>query len=148
MQQKIRITKRIGLEIAHVLHNYDGNCAAIHGHSYELSVTLRGIPLMKNGHPKDGMLMDFHDFKELLNKVIKERFCHHLIVSESYVGNKDIRLPSKALLVVDYQPTCENILFDMVTRIKGALDNHIELFKVILQETDTCSCEWCAEDYI
>ena len=38
----IRITKEFKFEMVHALHAYDGLCKNIHGHSYQLWVTIRG----------------------------------------------------------------------------------------------------------
>ena len=41
---KIRVTKRFHFEMAHTLYEYDGLCRNIHGHSYNLEVTIKGEP--------------------------------------------------------------------------------------------------------
>ena len=56
--------------MAHALQNYDGPCKNIHGHSYELFVTVIGIPIDEIGHPKNGMLIDFGDLKQLVKSLI------------------------------------------------------------------------------
>jgi len=61
---KIRITKEFRFEMAHALLGYDGMCSNIHGHSYQLSVTLIGETLNNTSDPKNGMVMDFGDMKE------------------------------------------------------------------------------------
>ena len=40
---KIRLTKEFSFEAAHLLEGYDGACREIHGHSYRLFVTVRGM---------------------------------------------------------------------------------------------------------
>ncbi len=62
---KIRITKEFHFEMAHTLLGYDGPCRNIHGHSYELKVTLLGVPIDDPKNPKLGMVMDFGDLKKL-----------------------------------------------------------------------------------
>ena len=63
---KIRITKRFHFEMAHTLFEYDGLCRNIHGHSYYLEVTVTGEPRNEPGHPKDGMVIDFGELKNLV----------------------------------------------------------------------------------
>nr|MDA3906383.1 6-carboxytetrahydropterin synthase [Bacteroidales bacterium] len=60
---KIRLTKEFKFETAHALKGYDGLCKHIHGHSYELLVTVIGEPLEDQNSPKLGMVMDFGDLK-------------------------------------------------------------------------------------
>ena len=38
----IRVTKEFKFEMAHALLGHDGPCKNIHGHTYALSVTLKG----------------------------------------------------------------------------------------------------------
>ncbi len=38
----IRLTKIFNFEMAHALYGYDGPCKNIHGHSYQLEVTIAG----------------------------------------------------------------------------------------------------------
>ena len=71
---KIRVTKRFHFEMAHTLYEYDGLCRNIHGHSYNLEVTLIGEPRNEPGHPKDGMVLDFGDLKEIVKSEIVGRF--------------------------------------------------------------------------
>ena len=63
---KIRVTKVFNFEMAHALQGYDGLCSNIHGHSYELSVTIKGSPEENTASPKLGMVMDFSVLKKIL----------------------------------------------------------------------------------
>ena len=65
----IRLTKEFSFEMAHALAGYDGPCREIHGHSYKLFVTVRGIPEQNPNSPKFGMVMDFGDLKRIVNLV-------------------------------------------------------------------------------
>ena len=57
----IHLTKIFRFEAAHALMGYDGRCRNIHGHSYEMRVTIKGNPIMDDNSPKNGMVMDFGD---------------------------------------------------------------------------------------
>lgn len=48
----IRLTKEFSFEAAHALEGYDGACREIHGHSYRLFVTVKGIPSERTEDPK------------------------------------------------------------------------------------------------
>ena len=48
--------------------------------------------------------------------------------------------------VVDYQPTCENLVTDMAERIRTRLPAHVSLFSLRLVETGTSYAEWLAAD--
>jgi 6-pyruvoyltetrahydropterin/6-carboxytetrahydropterin synthase len=64
----IRVTKEFSFEMAHALWNYDGPCRNVHGHSYRLFVTLTGTPAIDQQNPKNGMVIDFTDNKNIVKK--------------------------------------------------------------------------------
>ena len=72
--KNIRITKEFTIEMAHALHNYDGKCANIHGHSYQLAITLIGEPISDDKNPKLGMVMDFSVLKKIVNEEVISEF--------------------------------------------------------------------------
>jgi 6-pyruvoyltetrahydropterin/6-carboxytetrahydropterin synthase len=144
----IRISKEFTFEAAHALKGYDGPCKNIHGHSYELTVTVIGEPNNEDGHPKMGMVMDFGDLKRIIKKNIVDPFDHALILSSSY--EKEVETLSKVfcenIVTVDYQPTSENILADFADRIKALLPSNLKLNYLKLRETGNSYAEWFAED--
>ena len=138
------LTKIFHFEAAHALAGYDGKCRNIHGHSYELRVTVKGMPLNEPGNPKNGMVIDFHDLKQIVAQVIVDKLDHAFIIGgnmpQSFVEitkqnfDKVVELP--------YQPTTENMLADFVARIQKHLPQHVELYSVTLQETRDNIAEW------
>lgn len=59
----IELTVEFEFAAAHRLPRYKGPCFDLHGHNYNLFVTLRGPP-----DPKTGFLMDFHDIEVRVQK--------------------------------------------------------------------------------
>lgn len=144
----IRITKEFRFEAAHALKGYDGPCRNVHGHSYELAVTVAGSPEDNLASPKFGMVMDFGDLKKLLKTEIIDPFDHALILhsslkSEAVVPGGE---PFTNVLYVDYQPTSENMIVDFARRIKDLLPSGINLHHLVLRETSTSFAEWYASD--
>ena len=145
--QRIRITKRFTFEMAHALHGHDGACANIHGHSYILEVVLLGIPRREPGHPKDGMVLDFADLKSIVKREVLDRYDHALLVSDRDPAHVPLANgPMGAVRVVPWQPSCENMVMDIVGRLKPCLPNDVELVGVRLWETATSHAEWWAMD--
>ena len=146
---KIRLTKEFSFESAHALDGYDGLCREIHGHSYRLFVTVKGEPSRDESNPKLGMVMDFGDLKRIVNGEIVERLDHSFVLRDSE-QNVELRemLGAKfnKVVLVDYQPTCENMLSDFATRLRAALPEGIELHSLRLHETASSYAEWYAED--
>ncbi len=146
---KIRITKEFKFETAHALKAYDGLCKHIHGHSYALMVTVIGEPINDESSPKLGMVMDFGDLKKIVRDEIVDQMDHALVL------NKDSKEAQKLIgqdemfnrvLLVDYQPTSENMLVDFATRIQPHLPKGIKLYSMFLRETVTSYAEWFAAD--
>lgn len=78
----VRITKIFRFETSHRLHNYDGPCRNIHGHSYELHVTVGGKPEADKDSPKVGMVLDFSVLKKIVAGKVIRPFDHALLLSE------------------------------------------------------------------
>lgn len=144
----IRITKEFRFEAAHALRGYDGPCRNVHGHSYELGVTVSGEPIGDNSNTKFGMVMDFGDLKCIIKNNIIDQFDHALILHSSMKeeGMVPAGEPFTNVVFVDYQPTSENILIDFVQRIRGLLPQGIKLHHLVLRETSSSFAEWYASD--
>jgi 6-pyruvoyltetrahydropterin/6-carboxytetrahydropterin synthase len=148
MASSIRVTKEFGFEMAHVLWNYDGPCRNVHGHSYRLFVTLIGNPVNEPENPKNGMVIDFSDLKRIVKKEIVNVFDHAVVVNNRYDKEKTeafTKLFGNTVLV-DYQPTCENLIADFAERIIGHLPSGMKLHSLKLYETATSFAEWFASD--
>ena len=144
----VRITKQFTFDMAHALYGYDGPCRNIHGHTYSLSVTLRGRILQLPDHPKNGMLIDFTDFKNTVNSAILKPFDHALVLNgESPHKNTVSEHHFEKILYVSYQPTCENMLLDFRDRLEGQFPDHCEIVGMRLDETPTSYAEWRIEDH-
>jgi 6-pyruvoyltetrahydropterin/6-carboxytetrahydropterin synthase len=50
------------------------------------------------------------------------------------------------VILVEYQPTSENMVIDFAERIKNRLPNQIQLHSLKLQETETSFAEWYQAD--
>ena len=144
----IRLTKIFNFEMAHALYGYDGPCKNIHGHSYELEVTIGGTPLNDPNNPKHGMIMDFSDLKAIVKGQIIYRLDHALLLNGNSPHRNIPELDSnfEKVTFVDYQPTCENMLLDFMNRIRSLLPANVKLMSLKLKETPTSYAEWHACD--
>jgi len=147
-QQIIRVTKEFGFEMAHALLGYDGACMNIHGHSYQMSVTIIGPVNNTIDDPKKGMVLDFSLLKEIVASQVLAPLDHALLLNRAsepqlpHLGKE----PFGKVTLVDYQPTCENILVDIASKIRQALPAHVSLHHLSLRETPSSYAEWYAED--
>jgi len=143
---KIRISKEFSFEMAHALDGYDGLCRNVHGHSYQLTVTLSGEPVSDISSPKFGMVMDFGDLKKIVQTSIINRFDHALVVRQRTIGHCDNNELFSRLVEVDFQPTSENLLIYFASLIRPALPAGVALYSLRLRETGTSYAEWFASD--
>jgi 6-pyruvoyltetrahydropterin/6-carboxytetrahydropterin synthase len=146
---QIRLTKSFTFEMAHALPGYDGPCKHIHGHTYELFVTIVGTPINDPASPKFGMIMDFKDIKALVKEAVTDEFDHSLVMRKDTALNlKDEKgnVLFERLIIKDYQPTTENLVADFAERIKKRLPGNVKLHSLRLRETMTSFAEWFAGD--
>lgn len=146
---KIRITKQFSFETGHALYGYDGKCKNVHGHSYKLSVTVIGKPIENRDDVKFGMVIDFTDLKKIVKEEIVDQFDHATVFNQTTPHielAQELKSRGHHVILVDYQPTSENMVIDFSERIKNRLPGGISLFSLKLQETESSFAEWFASD--
>ena len=133
--------------MAHALSNYDGKCKNIHGHTYKLFVTLIGIPCEDCSSPKNGMVLDFGDLKNIVKIPIVDVFDHALVVPANK-GFEDLRKfqETDKYIEVPFQPTCENLTIYIANIIWSKLPDSVSLYSIMRYETPTSYAEWFADD--
>ncbi len=145
----IRITKQFNFETGHALYGYDGKCKNVHGHSYKLSVTVIGKPITDTSHVKYGMVIDFGDLKKIVREEVVAVFDHATVFNRNTphieLAN-ELKKRNHHVILVDYQPTSENMVIDFAQKIKKRLPDNISLFSLRLQETESSFAEWFASD--
>ena len=145
----IRITKQFNFETGHALYGYDGKCKNVHGHSYKLNVTVIGQPIDDADHVKFGMVIDFGDLKKIVKSEIVDQFDHATVFNQNTPHielAKELKNRGHHVILVDYQPTSENMVIDFAEKIKKHLPDHIQLHSLKLQETESSFAEWYAID--
>lgn len=148
---KIRITKQFNFETGHALYGYDGKCKNVHGHSYKLSVTVIGEPITDSKHVKFGMVIDFTDLKKIVREEIVDVFDHATVFNQNTPHvelAKELQNRGHHVILVDYQPTSENMVVDFANKIRARLPKDIQLHSLRLQETESSFAEWFASDNI
>ncbi len=146
---KIRITKQFTFETGHALYGYDGKCRNVHGHSYKLGVTVVGCPIEDSANVKYGMVIDFGDLKKIVKEEIVDVFDHATVFNQNTPHielAKELQERGHHVILVDYQPTSENMVIDFAEKIKSRLPQDIQLFSLRLQETESSYAEWYQSD--
>ncbi len=144
----LRITKEFRFEGAHALPGYDGKCRNIHGHSYLMYVTVKGENLNGTNSPKEGMVVDFKQLKAIVNENIVDVLDHALIMHASSPLSQELAQAYPNVIMVDFQPSTENLICWFAQVLSGKLPQGVELFSIKLYETAGSFAEWYASDNI
>ena len=129
----IRITKQFNFETGHALYGYDGKCKNVHGHSYKLSVTVIGKPITDPTNVKYGMVIDFSDLKKIVKEEIVDLFDHATVFNKNTPHIElatELQSRGHHVILVDYQPTSENMVIDFAAKIGSRLPETIQLFSL------------------
>jgi len=141
-KQKVSLTKIFTFDTAHALENYPGKCRHIHGHTYRLYVTVTGDIRNEKGHPYDGIIIDFTELKKWVNDAVIQKFDHALLLREGSALAAMSFPEWDSIYLTGYQPSCENMLLDILHKLKASIPDHIEIKKIKLYETPTSYAEW------
>lgn len=149
--QKVRVTKIFTFDMAHALYGYYGACKNIHGHTYQLSITIKGNVLENSYSSKDGMVVDFTDLKNIVCKNVTNIFDHALVLNENAKPHKQLENTLRAqfdkIIYLPRQPTCENLLLHFKNILAPLLNiENLILQYLKLSETPTSYSEWSVED--
>lgn len=121
----------------------------MHGHSYKLFVTVKGTPINDVEHVKNGMVVDFGDIKKIVKQEVIDVWDHAVLLNgltpHRELG-KDLEVKGHKVIYCQYQPTCENMLYDIADKIKKHLPSHVQLAYLKLHETENSYGEWFAEE--
>lgn len=114
---------------AHQLVDYDGPCSRLHGHNYELRVSVEGA--VQEDGKEAGMVIDFGELKKIVNAEVLS-ILDHSNLNES--------------METDH-PTAENIAIWVWQRLEDKIrTDSRRLSKIKLYETPTSyvvyKCEW------
>lgn len=122
------ISKDIKFDCAHMLSNYEGKCANLHGHTYHGTVTLEG-----DIDPETGMLIDYNRIKDIVDE-----FDHAIVFSDfKERGDAETNLwlwandnQMKYVTVPDGKSTAENMatmIAQKFIEIPNVLIAHVRL---------------------
>ncbi|MCK9403061.1 MAG: 6-carboxytetrahydropterin synthase [Chitinophagaceae bacterium] len=141
----IRLTKIFHFEMAHAIHGYNGPCKHIHGHSYELYVSVCSTGHFENYIPAPGFVIDFKELKKLVNKFIIEPFDHKLVLSAQFLKEHPSLATQENLVTWEAEPTAENLLLYIQKTLSENLPENIQLIYLKLYETKDSYAEWLKE---
>jgi 6-pyruvoyltetrahydropterin/6-carboxytetrahydropterin synthase len=98
---------------------------------------------------KFGMVIDFSDLKKIVKEEIVDVFDHATVFNKNTPHVElaaELENRGHHVILVNYQPTSENMVTDFAQKIKNRLPADIKLHSLKLQETDTSFAEWYTSD--
>lgn len=137
----IQLTKVFHFETAHAIFGYEGQCKNIHGHSYELHVTIASTTPYAGYIPAPGFIFDFKDIKKAGKKIV-ETLDHKIVLSAAYMQAHPEMQPHENLVVWDFEPTAENILLYARKIFTETLPQGIKPVHIKIYETKDSYAEW------
>ncbi len=138
----LSITKIFHFEMAHAIYGYSGACRHIHGHSYELHVTMCTPENDKDFIPAPGFILDFKELKQLIMSAVIETFDHKLVLSREYLIKNPNLNSQENLIIWEAEPTAENMLVYIQRILRAKLPPAINLKELKLYETNNSYAEW------
>jgi len=131
-----RVTREIGFCYGHRLLNYSGKCQHLHGHNGRAVIVLEA-----NSLDSRGMLVDFVEIKQKVQRWIDENLDHNMLLCRA-----DPLLPvliekGERVFVMESNPTAENIARLI---FEHAVEQGLPVVEVILWETEKCHAAYSA----
>ena len=131
----MKVVKRFRWSMAHRLtHGYQGRCASLHGHEYEVEVSVMG--------EVDGMglAVDFADIKRACEGWIREHLDHTTIVHNEDTPLLDfLKREDQRYYAVDFNTTAENLAIHLrevfQKELDRVLDRRLSVSHIRLLET-------------
>jgi 6-pyruvoyltetrahydropterin/6-carboxytetrahydropterin synthase len=125
-----RVTREVLFCYGHRLLNYQGKCRHLHGHNGRAVITLEGPELDSRG-----MLVDFVEIKETIQRWIDENLDHNMLLCHDDPLLPVLKERDERVFVMDENPTAENIARLIFNE---ARELGLPVVEVVLWETEHC----------
>ncbi|KUK83941.1 MAG: 6-carboxy-5,6,7,8-tetrahydropterin synthase [Pelotomaculum thermopropionicum] len=123
------LTVKNSFSSAHSIPDYDGKCARLHGHTWQVEVAVRGKHL-----DRKGMLVDFRKIKSGLDKIVTD-------LDHQYLN--DLKIFKEEGI----NPTAENLAKYIYISLKEMINNYdVKLTMVRVWESPSASASYWEVD--
>jgi 6-pyruvoyltetrahydropterin/6-carboxytetrahydropterin synthase len=132
------ISRSVEFDAGHRVPEHGGKCRSPHGHRYRVVATIAGAV----GH--DGMVLDFGELADLLDRLVHEPYDHAFLVDRD---DKVMRQaldadPTWKVAVLRAAPTAENLAALIADALAWSLPDELQLVSVSVDETPKCRAVW------
>ena len=102
----LTVTRKHRISAAHRLYDYTGKCERLHGHNYDISITITRPAL-----DALGMIIDFADIKRLLLTALDQAWDHKTLLYDKDPLCTTLKkiLDDGSVCAVPFNPTAENM---------------------------------------
>lgn len=144
----MEITKRVSFAAAHRLKDHQGRCAFLHGHNYNVDITI------ESSTPNElGMVVDFTDVKNTIGKWIDDNWDHAFIYNDQDPVAQDVvaalkkHYVSTRTFAMTGNPTAENMANYLTHYVVPFLKLSLRCVTFRVWETPTSSASgtWMSE---
>ena len=118
--KRVLVSKEFTFDAAHHLHDYEGKCKNLHGHTYKVNFGISGFV------DERGLMIDFGDIKEIWKTEI-EVFLDHRYLNETL---PPMNTTAENMVVWIYEKMAELLnREDRAEQYKGARVEFVRLFE-------------------
>lgn len=129
-----RVTREIEFCYGHRLLNYAGKCRHLHGHNGLARIVLEAPELDARG-----MLVDFTEIKQKVQRWVDENLDHNLLLCRDDPILPLLQQRDERVFVMDVNPTAENIARLIYERAAAV---GLPVVEVTLWETPNCQAAY------
>jgi len=144
-----KIKRWIETDTGHRVPNHKSKCRHFHGHRYRWEVVIEGEVVSQEGVSEEGMLMDFSDISNILNREIHDIVDHSFLVYENdleAINALNLLGNQHRTLILPFIPTAENLArwaFEKVEKhIESSYNNKLRLISFNVRETPKSWASW------
>lgn len=138
----LTLTKIFHFEMAHAICGYPGACRHVHGHSYELHVSVSADGSYRDFIPAPGFVTDFKEIKKLVTAAVVKKLDHKLVLSKAFLKEFPSWSLQENLVTWEAEPTAENILLFVQKTLSEKVPPDTKLVYLKLYETKDSYAEW------
>ena len=120
--ERYALTVRSSFSAAHRLPEYEGNCERIHGHNWQVEITVESEALDSRG-----MALDFRVMKSALNEILSRLDHKYLNEVPPFDGRN---------------PSSENIAHHIFEEMEGKIPSPVRLSRVTVWESEDAWAEY------
>jgi 6-pyruvoyltetrahydropterin/6-carboxytetrahydropterin synthase len=141
----VRMTTKFFFDAAHRMYNYEGKCRFLHGHHYQVEVTLAAEAL-----DKDGFVLDYRCVKDALSGWVNEHWDHNTILSDrdKELGQVISASTGQNVFYIAGNPTVEAMVKHLMQNVCPQIFINLpaRCERLSITEYEHCSAEMSHED--